>query len=231
MENKNVIRLVFGKTGGLIYISHLDLQRAMARLMRRSKIPIRYSEGFNPHPRIVFAQTVSVGTASVCEMVDLYMKIPEDPERPAITPREFEERVVPNLPEGLLFFSCGYAGRAFSEITDSEYEITISLSDDRPVAQAVRELFTGELILTKRSKSGEKPVDILPMLRSLSVSQSGKELTLSAVLASGNPVYLNPEYLIRGLRTVPAIAERITAYTITRTKIIFSPQSPENIDI
>ncbi len=222
MINKSVIRFEFEKTGKLIYISHLDLHRTMARIMRRSGIPIRYSEGFNPHPKMVFALTVSVGTASRCELADIYIRLQDDPESGGITPEQFKESVVPNLPDGLHFVSCGYADRDFADITDSEYEINVILSENGNIEDRVKGMFSKELVLLKRTKSGEKPTDILPMIKSFSAVQNGSELKINTLLAAGNPVYLNPEYIIKALQTNPDIANMIKDYNITRTKIIFS---------
>ncbi|MBQ0092066.1 MAG: TIGR03936 family radical SAM-associated protein, partial [Clostridiales bacterium] len=60
----------FEKTGNLRYISHLDLQRAFTRLLLRSGLPVVFSEGFNPHPKLTFAQPLSIFQESVCEIAE-----------------------------------------------------------------------------------------------------------------------------------------------------------------
>ena len=67
------LRIKFTKTGALQYISHLDLHRTFSRLLVRLGVPIWYSEGFTPHPRLVFATPLSVGAESLCEYVDVYV--------------------------------------------------------------------------------------------------------------------------------------------------------------
>ena len=64
------LRLRFSKTGRAIYISHLDLMAAMQRAFARAELPLKFSEGFNPHPQISILLPLSVGTASVCELMD-----------------------------------------------------------------------------------------------------------------------------------------------------------------
>ena len=64
-------RIVFEKTGKAIYISHLDLMRTMQRIFVRTGISIKHTEGFNPHPYMVFALPLSVGTESLYELVDI----------------------------------------------------------------------------------------------------------------------------------------------------------------
>ena len=79
------LRLRFSKTGRAVYISHLDLMRTMQRAFLRSDIKLKNSEGFNPHPLISFALPLSVGTASLCEIMDFrlseYMELSEIPFR------------------------------------------------------------------------------------------------------------------------------------------------------
>ena len=86
MENKNIIRFEFTKKDGLKYISHLDLQRAVSRIIKRSGIPIRYTEGFNPHQKMVFALPLSVGSESECELLDIYIRHEEE----NYTPEKFK---------------------------------------------------------------------------------------------------------------------------------------------
>ena len=65
------VRVFFRKKGKLKYISHLDLMRAVTRGLMRSGLPIVYTEGFNPHPKLVFALPLSVGMAGENEMCDV----------------------------------------------------------------------------------------------------------------------------------------------------------------
>lgn len=67
----NIIRIFFTKTGEAAYISHLDLQRVMARALRISGMPVWYSQGFNPHIYMSFALPLPLGQQSLCECVDV----------------------------------------------------------------------------------------------------------------------------------------------------------------
>ena len=70
------IRIKFRKTGRLRYISHLDLDRTVRTALVRTKIPIWYTEGFNPHAKMVFAQPLPLFAESECEYLDI--KITEE---------------------------------------------------------------------------------------------------------------------------------------------------------
>ena len=70
-ENPKPIRIKFRKVGMLKYISHLDLQRTFARVLTRSGIPVWYTQGFNPHIKMVFSLPLSVGSEGECEYLDI----------------------------------------------------------------------------------------------------------------------------------------------------------------
>ena len=65
------VRLKFCKIGKLQYISHLDLQRTFNRILVRACIPVWYTQGFNPHIKLVFSTPLSVGSESLCEYLDI----------------------------------------------------------------------------------------------------------------------------------------------------------------
>lgn len=76
----HVIRIRYGKQGAGKYISHLDTIRAAERALRRLGLPLLYSEGFNPRPRMSFAAALQVGVRSVAEYMDVFLTEPIDPE-------------------------------------------------------------------------------------------------------------------------------------------------------
>ena len=94
------VRLNFSKTGRAIYISHLDVNRMMTRAVRRARLPMWYTEGFNPHPYIAFALPLSLGQSSDCEYMDI--RIEGD-----MTDEEVMTRLNDTLPEGLKILSVG----------------------------------------------------------------------------------------------------------------------------
>ena len=88
------LRLRFSKTGRAVYLSHRDLMRTMQRAFLRAGYPLKYSEGFNPHPQISIALPLSVGTASRCEVMDFKLKQDAD-----LT--ELPARLTAVMPEGI----------------------------------------------------------------------------------------------------------------------------------
>ena len=88
------LRLRFEKTGRAVYISHLDLMHTMQRAFNRAGLPLKYSEGFNPHPQIAIALPLSVGTGSLCEIMDFKLKGEANLQ-------ELPERLTAVMPEGI----------------------------------------------------------------------------------------------------------------------------------
>ena len=74
------MRVAFSQLGGLKYIGHLDLMRAMHRALRRSGLPIRYSQGYNPHILMSLAAPLSVGIEGLREVFDLPLEVEVAPE-------------------------------------------------------------------------------------------------------------------------------------------------------
>jgi radical SAM-linked protein len=79
--NPQRLRIVFSKGGNLRYISHLDLARTWERALRRAGIPVAYSKGFHPHPKMVFAAALSVGCTGEAEVMDVLLSQPMPPRR------------------------------------------------------------------------------------------------------------------------------------------------------
>lgn len=177
------VRIRFSKLGRLRYISHLDLCRTMVTAMVRAKIPMWYTEGFNPHPKMVFTQPLPLFAESECEYLDI--KIVED-----VSHAELKRRLCSAFtPE--LYISDVYTPQSkFSDIAYAQYRIkTGTLSSDA--------LFgNGELCVVKRSKDGkEKTVDIRPQIKDAKLEGD----VITATLSASGESYLNPELFCRAL--------------------------------
>ena len=178
------IRVCFSKMGQLQYISHLDLQRAVARMLIRSDLPLGYSEGFNPHPRLNIALPLSIYQEGESEWFDF--RITED--IPLETVREkLQNAAFP----GMEIIEVGLAkGKLTTKTAVWRLEFETDMS-----AEELKEKVSGEMLVTKRSKKGEKTVDISPMLKFIS-AERGNDLLITRfeLNAAGND-YLNPSYI------------------------------------
>ena len=191
------IRLIFKKVGDLQYISHLDLQKTMGRVLIRAKIPLWYSKGFNPHPKLIFATPLSVGTQSVCELLDV--RVERD-----IPPSVMMERLNAELTHELCILDAYEPTRDFTDIAWAEYDFEIktsSASDN--MAEQIKEIFsTSPCIVNKKTKSGYKDIDIVPLIKRIDARFDSESsiIKLHAILSAAQFQYLNPELLIGVLK-------------------------------
>ena len=198
------VRAYFTKTGELRYISHLDLQRAMARLLVRSGLPIVYTEGFNPHPRLNIALPLSVYQEGEREVFDF--RISEELPLDIIT-----DALNKNMFPGCKVLSVEYVnGKSAPQraVYRIEMQTDITASD-------FEKALGGCMNVLKRSKSGEKTVDIAPMIKLLSAKESENGLTAVVELPASGSEYLNPSYIIN------YFGERVKSARIVRENIIF----------
>jgi radical SAM-linked protein len=88
------IRVKYSKGSDLKYIGHLDLYRAWERLIRRASLPIAYTQGFNPHPKINMSPALPLGFTSLCEVIDFWLEVDYDLD-------EVERSLIEAAPPGL----------------------------------------------------------------------------------------------------------------------------------
>ena len=93
------VRIKYGKTEAGKFISHLDLSRAWERAFRRAQIPVAYSQGFNPHPKISFGSALAVGVTSSGEYLDVSLK-------KIIPLKEIKGELSKYLPKGWKLYHC-----------------------------------------------------------------------------------------------------------------------------
>lgn len=187
------VRLRFAKEDRLKYISHLDINRAMSRALCRAKIPLWYTEGFNPHPYMSFSLPLSLGVESLCESVDL--RITGD-----ISNKEIKDRLNFVLPVGLRIVDVYDDFRDCSEIAFSDYVYKFQFPDnDKAVEKMKSILGSNEILALKKAKQGRKRIlketDIKQFIDKYSVSIRGDVIVLNIRLAAGPDRNLNPSLL------------------------------------
>ncbi len=197
LERPVTVRLKFRKTGSLQYISHLDLQRTFNRVIVRACLPVWYTKGFNPHAKLVFSTPLSVGAQSICEYLDIRI----DRE---MTCEEIRERLNSELTDELYITDAYIPANDFAQIAWSAYELEMftdgANADMASKAQQI--LTTSPLLLTKRTKSGEKEVDIIPLIHSMDIKfdDIAETLKIECVLSASSTDYLKPEMIVTALK-------------------------------
>ena len=220
LERPRTVRLKFRKVGSLQYISHLDLQRTFMRVLTRACLPVWYTKGFNPHAKLVFSTPLSVGAQSEYEFLDLRI----DRE---MSPEEIMIRLNRELTEELQITEAYLPKSDFSEIAWATYEINICTENasSELAEQMKKTLTTAPLLLTKRTKAGEKEIDIVPLIHEINISsqESDRTIAIFATLSATTGEFLNPEMLITALKRECGILSGDPMnewYTILRTSVM-----------
>ncbi len=203
------VRITFTKTGRLQFISHLDLMRTMRSALKRAKIPVKYTEGFNPHMKMTFALPLSIGTQSVCEFMDLTLQKPCDVQWVCA-------QLQAQLPPEMQILSAAAPVHTYQEIGWARYEIAFCAQDCHK--EQITSRLTPPLLIKKRNKKGEeKEVDLFPSIASFAVEDKDGKTVLTATLRADNAGYLNPEHLAKLMGCED--------YTILRTAVLLCDQT------
>lgn len=183
---------VFEKGERLRHIGHLDILRAMQRALRRCDMPVSYSNGFNPHMHLTFASALSVGYAGRKELMEVVLT--ED-----ISPEAFMTRMNEALPPDLQLS----AARAVPEkhpalmaaVQAAAYELR-PLSGAEALMAAVPAFLQQESVMAlRKTKTGEKEIDIRPLVLSLKADEG--VITASMVLTE--KAACKPDMLLKAL--------------------------------
>lgn len=203
------LRLRFSKTGRAVYISHLDLMRTMQRAFLRAGYALKYSEGFNPHPQISILLPLSVGCASVCELMDFTLT-----ESAGLA--GLPERLTAALPEGIRALEAYAPGTKAKQLKWLEIEGRFEYDEREAyaMAEAVNGFFAREsIVIRKKTKRGEAESDIAPAIKSFSASAGENAALVRAVISAQEPT-LNPELLASALRQLdPGLAPDFAEFT------------------
>ncbi len=186
-------RVKFTKQGNIVYIGHLDLLKLFQRCIKRTALPIAYSQGFNPHQLEVFAIPLSLGCSSVAEYVDMDLteKIPCD---------EIKDRLASSMPIGIEILSVREVEKGekscAAAIEAADYAITLDGKFEN-IDSIIEDLLSqNELIMTRVVKKKEKTVDIRPLIFALSADNSGDKTVLNARLATGSQGNIKVDLLL-----------------------------------
>lgn len=206
-------RILFEKKGLLTFVSHLDFSHSVIRALKRAGLPLKYSEGFSPHPKIVFALPLSVGMVGENELVDVTLTID------GITNEQFKERFSKVLPKDMIIKDVYTPDIKLGKIKSSVY--TLILPDCSDKCDRIKEALKNPPSVEKTTKSGNvKELSIKDLLYAFDVKNDGQDAVLTLEIASSGDNYLNPEFVIASLNK--AGLEISDNFSITRNKLIFS---------
>ncbi len=207
------LRMRFEKTGRAVWISHLDLMATMQRAFSRAGYMLRYSEGFNPHPLISILLPLSVGTGSICELMDFRLR--EDCDL-----SELPARLTAKLPEGITVTEAYEAERKSAQLKWLRVEGQFLYDERDPVRMCdeVRRFYeAGSIVIEKKTKRGIGETDIRPAIREIAFNPAEKAVKVAGVISAQEPT-LNPDLLSRALQQLqPDLAPDFARFTRVET--------------
>ena len=201
------VRIYFKKSDRMKFVSHLDMNRFMCRQLRLSKIPIWYTEGFNPHPYVTFLLPLSLGFESDYEIMDIRLTDDNYPFD------EVKNNLSNVMPEYIEIFEVKEPVNKPGKIGYAKYQVKFkTFNDDLPVL-LTKFLLNESIITEKKGKKGNvKTIDLAPKIIDFSVDLVGNDLLLSITLPAGGADNINPTLLLSAYGKLPY-------YTVKKTMV------------
>lgn len=193
------IRIKFSKQGNMKFIGHLDIMRYFQKAMRRADVDIRYSEGFSPHQIMSFAAPLGVGLTGSGEYLDIEVLSTD-------TSAKMVERLNAVMVDGMEILSYkklpDSAGNAMSLVAACDYTVRLREAYDNGLSLSSEAFFealmdfleSGNLEIVKKTKKGEKQMDLRPYIFERRLTEDKKGIFLK--LSSGSASNIKPELLL-----------------------------------
>lgn len=216
------IRIKFSKTGHMRFVGHLDMMRYFQKAMRRSGLPIRYSEGFSPHQIMTFASPLSIGVEGRGEYMDIEI---EDEKIKNLNSKYAKNRLNESMCEGMEILSFrkldDKVPNAMACVAAADYEIYIpkediekSAVDSFALSSCIEKLMAREEIaVEKKRKDKVTVIDIKPLIYFIKVE--GNTIFMRVSQGSNNNV--KPELFMQALHIYTGLPEY--KYRIMRSEL------------
>jgi radical SAM-linked protein len=228
------LRIRYAKRGRLRFTSHRDFARAFERALRRSGVPIAYSAGFTPHPKVSYAGAAPTGTASEAEYVEIGLAEPADPEA-------VRDRLDAALPPGIdvlhVVDAASSESKTLAELIEaSRWRIELPQVTGDQARSAIDRLLTVETAPVERpTKDGSRTVDVRAALRHAEVTADGVDAaptggacaTLEVVVQHSSPA-VRPDDIMTALRTIGALSTPVTPVVTRLAQGLIDNTSPED---
>lgn len=187
------LRIRYAKRGRLRFTSHRDFSRAFERALVRVRLPMAYSSGFNPHPRISYAGAAPTGAASEAEYVEIGLA-------EVVDPAAVHSALAEALPDGLdvleVVESAG--GSLADRLEASSWLIDLVAPYDETAAAVAAFLAADEVPVERMTKKGLRQFDCRGAVVSLEAEPAGSGSRLLLLLRHGTPA-VRPDDVIAGL--------------------------------
>ena len=186
------LRVRYAKRGRLRFTSHRDFARAFERAVRRARVPIGFSSGFSPHPKISYANAAPTGSASEAEFLEIGLTEARDPTDVL---RALDEALPPGL-DIIDVVAAPESGSLADRLEASTWRIELAGADPDQLTSAVDAFLAADDVSVDRmTKRGMRAIDVRGAVVALSADGS----TVTAVVRSTVPT-VRPDDIVTGLR-------------------------------
>ncbi len=214
----------FTKEENIKFISHLDVLKTIQKNIRRAGLPIEYSQGFNPHMNTSIAQPLSVGVYSSGEYMDMVLTTEMDE-------KEIVDKLNATAPSGIKYISAlaipykegeKKVPQAMALIDAARYTIKVKYSDVSNLEKEINKLLeVKEWNIIKKSKKGEKEVNIRPLVKEFSFWIKDEALILNVVISTGSREHLSADLLVQYIQEKTSNALVDSFVNIKREEMYF----------
>jgi radical SAM-linked protein len=225
------LRIRYAKRGRLRFASHRDLARTLERALRRASVPMAFSAGFSPHPKISYIGAAPTGAASEAEYVEIGLSVACDPEA-------VRAALDASLPAEVAILECVAAGEGTGSLADridtSVWRVELPGVTPAELRPAVEEFLARDVVtVAKRTKNGLKDIDARASVASASAGEEAGCAILHMVVRQLTPA-VRPDDVLAALAAVadlhpplPARAVREAQGRLDDTGTVADPLGPD----
>jgi radical SAM-linked protein len=227
------LRIRYAKRGRLRFASHRDLARALERALRRAQIPMAFSAGFTPHPKISYLGAAPTGAASEAEYLEIGLAERRDPE-------QVRTALDAALPPDVAVLECVEAADGGGSLADridaSAWRVElpgVALADLQPAVEAF--LAADVVTVAKRTKNGLRDIDAREAVTSASAAEEAGCAILHMVVRQVTPA-VRPDDVLAALAAVadlrpplPPRAVRAAQGRLDDTGTVADPLVPDRV--
>ncbi len=190
------VRVKYTKQGEITLLSHLDLVRVFRRAIRRADLPVCYSQGFSPQPKISFGIPLTVGTESDCELLDMELSRPRELA-------EIKELLGKEMPRGIEIVEVSQIRHNEPSLTKGAYVVTYeaafrTMVTEQETGRRIKEILLSEsLPFTRVREKRTQKLNLRPFIKSLRVKSGEKGCKLEMELIYNDRGTVKPNEIMR----------------------------------
>ena len=230
----NKYLLAFAKNGYIKYTSHLDMQRLFKRLFRRTGIPLSYSAGFNPHPKMSFAQPLSLGYTAKEELLEFRTEMPLDRQAALrdlsfAVPQGLDILFLESVPDEMKSLASAVKAASYRIFLPCSYQENRDKLEEAVLAYKALPSIRAEKYDKKTKMARE--IEIRDKIQDLSLTDAHGKASLLALLDTGSQSNLSPELLITSFLFHSGLPFQRIDMEVCRDYLIFDACIPHSLGL